>query len=335
VLFVTAFIALSRPVPYVRLSPGPVYNALGESQGQPVIEVDGAESFPTDGELGITTVFEIGAPGSQLTLGEAFTGWIDPAVDVIPRDLLFPPDAFDGDDAADRFEQQGALQMAQSEESAVAAALTYLDEPVTFEVVIDEVEPDTPADGALVPGDTVVAINDVPTGDYRDVKRVMSDVTPGDEVQVEVRRDSETVVESITTTKNPTDPERAYLGVLLGIGFSSPVDVTVRLDDVGGPSAGLVFALAIIDSMTPESLTGGRSVAGTGTITPSGKVGAIGGVVQKMYGARDEGATLFLAPHANCAEVAGNEPDGLQVVAVRTLEQAVDALDGEGPLPSC
>lgn len=333
-LFVTAVLALSRPVPYVRLSPGPVYDALGDAQGQPVIEIKGAESYPTDGQLGITTVYEIGSPGSRLTLGEAVTGWIDPAVDVVPRDLLFPPDAFDGDDAGDRFDQQGALEMAQSEESAVAAALTYLGEPVTYEVVIDQVVPDTPSDGVLQEGDTLVSINDEATLDYRDVKRVMADVEPGDDVTVEVRRDGETVIETITTAENPDDPERAYLGVLMGIGFSSPVDVTVRLDDVGGPSAGLIFALAIVDSMTPESLTDGRSIAGTGTIDPSGRVGPIGGVVQKMNGARDDGATIFLTPRANCSEVLGREPDGLEVVAVRTLEQAVDALDG-GPRPSC
>jgi PDZ domain-containing protein len=334
-LFVAAFVALSRPVPYVRLSPGPVFDALGQSQGEPVVEIEGAESYPTDGELGITTVFELGAPGSRLTLGEAVTGWIDPAVDVVPRDLLFPPDAFNGDDAGDRFDQQGALQMAQSEESAVAAALSLLGEPVTFEVVIDQVDPDAPAGGILEEGDTLVSINDEPTADYRDVKKVMSGVEPGEDVSVEVRRDGETVVETITTAENPQDPDRAYLGVILGIGFSSPVDVTVRLDDVGGPSAGLIFALAIVDSMTPESLTDGRSIAGTGTIDPSGRVGAIGGVVQKMHGARDEGATIFLTPRANCSEVVGREPDGLQVVAVRTLEQAVDALEGDGPLPTC
>ncbi len=335
VLAATAVLALSRPVPYVQLSPGPVYNALGEAAGKPVISISGAKTFPTDGALGITTVFENGAPGSRLTLGEAVKGWIDPSVDVVPRDLLFPPDAFEGDDAGDQQQRQGAAQMAESEQNAVAAALTYVGEPVTYEVVIDEVQPGAPAEGALRTGDTLLEIDGVEVPDYRSVKRVMSDVAPGDEVSLLVRRDDKEITETVTTEANPDDPQRAFLGVLLGLGFSSPIEVDVRLDNVGGPSAGLIFSLAIVDSLTPGQLTDGRSIAGTGTITPNGKVGPIGGIVQKMFGARDDGATTFLAPRSNCAELVGNEPDGLDVIAVRTLSDAVDALRGDGELPRC
>ena len=335
VLAATLVITLTRPVPYVQLSPGPVYDALGETQGQPVVSISGAKTYPTDGSLGITTVYEVGAPGSRLTLGQAFKGWIDPAVDVVPRDLLFPPDAFEGDDAGDVQQQQGAAQLAESEENAVAAALTYLGEPVTYEVVVDEVVPDTPADGALQTGDTLVAINGVPIPDYRTVKQTMRTVAPGDDVTLEVSRDGDDVTETLTTIENPDDPDRAFLGVLLGLGFTSPVEVDLQLDNVGGPSAGLIFSLAIVDSMTSEQLADGRSIAGTGTITPEGKVGPIGGIVQKMFGAHDEGATTFLAPRSNCKELVGNEPEGLDVIAVRTLDDAVDALSGEGEIPRC
>ena len=334
-LGVTMAVALSRPVPYVQLSPGPVYDALGQSQGAPVVSISGAKTYPTEGSLGITTVFETGAPGSRLTLTEALRGWVDPAVDVVPRDLLFPPDAFDGDDPGGTFQRQGAVQMAESEESAVAAALNYVGEPVTYEVVIDQVQPDAPAEGALLPGDTLIEINGTPVPDYRSVQRVMSDVVPGDAVDIEVRRDADVVTETVTTEENPDDAERAYLGVLLGLGFTSPVDVELNLDNVGGPSAGLIFSLAIVDSLTPDQLVAGRAVAGTGTISPEGRVGPIGGIVQKMYGAREDGAEVFLAPRANCAEVVGNEPDGLEVLAVRTLDEAVSALEGDGELPRC
>jgi PDZ domain-containing protein len=334
-LVVALGIALTRPVPYVHLSPGPVTDALGESEGTPVVSISGAETYPTEGSLGITTVYETGAPGSRLTLAKALQGWIDPAVDVIPRELLFPPDAFDGDDAGDQFQRQGAAQLAASEQSAVAAALTYVGEPVTYEVVIDEVEPGSPSDAVLLAGDTVLEIDGTPVPDYRSVKRVMAEVEPGDEVSVTVRRDDVEVTEKVTTGTNPDAPDRAYLGVLLGVGFSSPVDVELTLGNVGGPSAGLIFSLAIVDSLTPEPLTDGRDVAGTGTITQRGRVGAIGGIVQKMYGASDEGAEVFLAPRANCGEVSRNIPDGLDVIAVRTLDEAVQALEGEIPAPRC
>lgn len=334
-LTVIVVVTLTRPVPYVQLSPGPVYNALGETQGQPVVSISGAKTYPTDGVLDITTVYELGAPGSRLTLGEALKGWLDPAVDLFPRDLLFPPDAFEGDDAGDVQQQQGAAQLAESEENAVAAALTYLGEPLTYEVLVDEVLPDTPADGALQVGDSLVAINGTAIPDYRTVQQVMSKVEPGDKVTIEVSREGQDVTETLTTIENPDDPDRAFLGVLLGLGFSSPVEVDLQLDNVGGPSAGLIFSLAIVDSLTPGQLTDGRSIAGTGTITPKGKVGPIGGIVQKMFGARDEGAATFLAPRSNCKELVGNEPDGLEVIAVRTLGDAVDALSGKGEIPRC
>jgi Lon-like protease len=334
-LVVALGLALTRPVPYVHLSPGPVTDALGESQGDPVVSITGAETYPTEGSLGITTVYETGAPGSRLTLAKALQGWIDPAVDVVPRDLLFPPDAFDGDDAGDQFQRQGAAQLAASEQSAVAAALTYVGEPVTYEVVVDEVEPGSPSDGVLLAGDTLLEIDGSPVPDYRTVKRVMTKVQPGDEVAVTVRRDDDRVTEMVSTESNPDAPDRAYLGVLLGIGFSSPVDVELTLGNVGGPSAGLIFSLAVIDSLTPGSLTGGRDIAGTGTISQEGRVGPIGGVVQKMYGARDEGADVFLTPRANCGGVTGQIPEGLDVIAVRTLDEAVRALEGDLPVPRC
>ena len=334
-LVATIAVAVSRPVPYVQLSPGPVYNALGDNQGEPVVSISGAKTYPTDGSLAITTVYEAGAPGSRLTLSQAVRGWLDPAVDVVPRDLLFPPDAFDGDDAGDAFQRQGAAQMAESEESAVAAALSYVGEPVTFEVIIDEVQPGAPAEGLLQPGDALIEINGTAVPDYRSVARVMSDVSPGDDVTIEVRRDDEVVTETVTTEANPDDAERAFLGVLLGVGFTSPVEVDLNLNNVGGPSAGLIFSLAIVDSLTPGQLAAGRDIAGTGTISQNGRVGPIGGIVQKMYGASEEGAEVFLAPRSNCAEVVGNEPDGLDVIAVRTLDEAVKALEGEGEIPRC
>jgi PDZ domain-containing protein len=157
----------------------------------------------------------------------------------------------------------------------------------------------------------------------------MSDVKPGDEVTVVVRRNGKQLTEKLATVQNPKDPSRAFIGVQLTVGFHSPVDVQVALANVGGPSAGLMFSLAIVDTLTPDDLADGRNIAGTGTITPQGKIGPIGGIVQKMNGAAREGATLFLAPQSNCSEVAAHVPDGLDVVAVKSLDDAVAVLSGD------
>ncbi len=130
---------------------------------------------------------------------------------------------------------------------------------------------------------------------------------------------------SITPSKNPAG--RFILGVLLQYQFKFPFDVKISLEKVGGPSAGMMFALGIVDTVTPGDLTGGKHVAGTGTITPDGAVGPIGGISQKMHGARSGGATLFLAPAANCDEVVGHIPDGLQVVRVENLAEARKAVE--------
>jgi PDZ domain-containing protein len=334
-LIAVSLVAVTRPVPYVRLSPGPVYNALGEDQGHPVVTVDGAKTFPTDGSLGITTVYELGAPGSQLSLLQAFRSWLEPSDDVVPRDFLYPDDAFGGDNSGDDFRKQGAAQLAESEQNAIVAALNYLGKPVTYNVVVSQVLPDTPADGVLEVDDTIVSIDGKSVATYQDVKQIMGRVNPGDQVEVTVKRGDERVSEQLSTIANPDDPERAYIGVLLGLGFTSPVKVDLRLDDVGGPSAGLVFSLAIVDNLTPGSLTNGRDLAGTGTITPNGRVGPIGGIVQKMFGARDSGVTTFVAPRSNCGDIAGHIPDGLDVIAVRSLDEATAALDGSGPAPEC
>jgi PDZ domain-containing protein len=175
----------------------------------------------------------------------------------------------------------------------------------------------------------LVSINGHHIADGKDVTTSMSDVKPGDEVTVVVRRDGKQVTEKIVTIENPQKPGRAFIGVQLTVGFHSPVDVQLALANVGGPSAGLMFSLAIVDTLTPDDLADGRNIAGTGTITPQGRVGPIGGIVQKMNGAAREGATLFFAPESNCNEVAAHVPDGLDVVAVKSLDEAVSVLSGK------
>ncbi|MFE2052526.1 S16 family serine protease [Streptomyces sp. NPDC059459] len=117
------------------------------------------------------------------------------------------------------------------------------------------------------------------------------------------------------------------------------VDVRLRLEDVGGPSAGLLFSLGIVDKLGAGDLTGGRVVAGTGTITPAGRVGAVGGVPLKTQAARRDGATVFLVPKAECSDARAELPDGLRLIPVTTLKGAVDSLraleTGKGEVPAC
>jgi PDZ domain-containing protein len=229
-------------------------------------------------------------------------------------------------------------QFSDSEADAIAAALTYLERPMRTIVVVSAVTDGTPADGSLEPGDEILTINKAPIRQVEDVRTAMSKVTPGAVVSLTVNRSGTRTAVTVTSTTNPDDPSRAYLGIAVGETYRALFQIEINLDGVGGPSAGTMFSLGIIDKLTPGELNGGKHVAGTGTITPDGTVGAIGGIEQKMAGARSAGATLFLAPAENCANVlATTIPDGLTVARISTLTDAVTAVEayvaGKTPTP--
>jgi PDZ domain-containing protein len=321
------------PVPYVIETPGPTYNTLGQSQGTPVIKVTGRESYPAAGNLDLTTVYVDGGPNGPVSIIRAFSAWLDPTHAVQPVELIYPTGT-----TRQEAEEQSAVAMTTSQENAVASALNELDIPYGQQLQAAGLSEDSASAGKIQAGDILKTI----TGkDITALSVVQEELAAGNgaPAAVVVERDGQQVTETITPKRNSEG--RFILGVMLKYLFTFPFDVEISLEKVGGPSAGLMFSLGIIDTVTPGDLTGGKHVAGTGTITPDGAVGPIGGIEQKLHGARAGGATLFLAPAANCGEVVGNIPDGLQVVRVETLaearaavERAASGQDTSG-LPTC
>lgn len=311
------------PVPYVELSPGPTFDVLGEFDGQDVISISGTPTFPTSGRLDMTTVNERGGPQQGIYVGRAIVGWVDPDVRIVPRESLFPEDVSD-----EQVDAENVALFADSQADSVAAALTYLDRPVETIVVVSSVQGGTPADGLLEPGDEIVSVDGTTVTEPAQVSELVQRAEPGDTVRLDVVRDGSPKSVAVVTTTSPRDPGRAYLGITVGSTYRAPFELDITLDGVGGPSAGLIFSLGIVDKLTPGALTDGRVVAGTGTIAPDGTVGPIGGIEQKMPGARDAGATLFLAPADNCAAVlAARVPDGLTVARVASLKEAVATIE--------
>ncbi|MDQ0820168.1 PDZ domain-containing protein [Arthrobacter sp. V1I7] len=221
-------------------------------------------------------------------------------------------------------QQESAVAMTTSQENAVASALKELNIPFEQKMRVAGVPEDSASSGKLQEGDVLVAINDKPITALSVVQAELA-AGNGAPVTVAVDRAGTRIPVAITPAKAATG--RFILGVMLQYEFTFPFDVKISLEKVGGPSAGMMFALGIVDRVTPGDLTGGKHIAGTGTITPDGAVGPIGGVAQKMYGARSGGATLFLAPSANCDEVTGHIPAGLQVVKVENLAEARKAVE--------
>ena len=325
----TATAAVAR-VPYVALEPGPMYNTLGEFGGEDVIQISGRDTFPTDGHLDLTTV----GVRSRLTLVEAIGGWFASDLAVVPREVVFPPGRTD-----EQVNEQNVQAMRSSQDTATTAALQALGVPSTTEVVVRAVNDGAPAEGELEPGDVLTSVDGRKVTSSKDLAARISARTPGDPVRIGYLRDGKAGEATLTTARATVDgDERAVIGVATGERQDFPVDVTITLKSVGGPSAGLMFALGIIDKLGPESLTDGNYIAGTGTIAADGTVGPIGGISQKLLAAEQKGADAFLVPAGNCAEALASAPDGLRLLRAATLDEALEGLEAlreGGQPPSC
>jgi Lon-like protease len=318
-------------VPYVILGPGPTLNTLGkDSSGQRLITISGRTSYPTTGHLNMVTVSYQGGPGANLNIFSALAAWLNPNEAVVPESELFP-----SGQTQQQTQQQDTAQMTGSQQTATAAALTELHIPYQTQVLVVQAAPHFPAYGVLKPGDVITAVDGEPvTGDSSLMKLIYAHPA-GTTLTVTVQRGGKTRNLRVGTKQSGGHP---VMGVEIAEQYKFPFTVKISVGDIGGPSAGLMFALGIIDKLTTDNLTGGKFIAGTGEITPNGQVEAIGGIQQKMVGARDAGATVFLAPASNCSDTTGAVPAGLRVVKVSTLNQAVndlEALKAGQPVPSC
>ena len=329
VLLVSAFssvllgsVIMLLPVPFVVLRPGPAINTLGSEGGHPLISVSGHESFPAKGTLDLTTVTVSGGPGSRLLLSDAFKAWFDGTLTVAPEDAVYPPGQ-----SLETSRAQDQQDMVTSQESARVAALHELGIPVPATLTVDGVD-GAPAGSPLRAKDVITAVGGTPVTDLDDLTARMRQVTPGRTVAVTVKRGGATqVVQAPTRASTGEGTPRTVFGIRVDPTFHPPFEVTIRIDNVGGPSAGTMFALGVIDLLTPGDLTGGEKIAGTGTIDVEGTVGPIGGIRQKLNGARRVGTDWFLAPADNCDEVVGHVPDGLHVVRIATLHEARQAVE--------
>ncbi|MFF1450549.1 PDZ domain-containing protein [Streptomyces sp. NPDC058274] len=335
-------------VPYSEMSPGPTVNTLGEHGGEPVLQIAGHKTYPTTGHLNMTTV-RVTSADYNMNLVEAVYGWLAHDNKVLPHDTLYP----DGK-TEEQSTQENAEEFSQSQESAKVAALKELDIPVTSWVIVSTVLKGSPAEGRLHAGDVIKAVDGTAVKAPDDVAKLVTKHKPGEKVDftivpakdraaAEKENKTATNTEDVTITTEKSDDTgkaRAIVGISAGTDHTFPFTIDIKLADVGGPSAGLMFALGIVDKLTPGSLTGGKFVAGTGTIDDDGTVGPIGGIEMKTVGARDKGAQYFLTPKDNCADAAQDVPKGLTLVKVNTIDDAMNALEDirtgkTADLPKC
>lgn len=329
-------IAAFVPSPFAIQEPGPVVDVFGtvsvDGEETRVIRAPEADTFPTEGRLNVLSVATIGTPDRPAGWFSLLDAVFDDSRSIVPLADLYP----DGTSAEDRAELIDA-QMRLSQQSAIAAALRQLDLSVQGVVTVASVVAGGPADGLLADGDVILAAGGERVSGVSELRRAVEAAAAEGAVPVVVERDG--TRREVSVRAQPlgggagTDP---MLGIGVTVEFDFPVRVELDLEDIGGPSAGLVFALGIYDRLTPGALTDGMTVSGTGTIDDGGGVGAIGALQQKIWGAAAAGTDLMLIPAANCAEVPDSLPDGLRIAPVSTLEEAISVLQSAsngGPVP--
>ncbi|HUL98627.1 MAG TPA: PDZ domain-containing protein [Mycobacterium sp.] len=314
-------------VPYVSLGPGPTFDTLGEVDGKEVVDIEGAQVFPASGHLNMTTV----AQRDQLTLGQAVALWMSGREQLVPHDLVYPPDK-----SREEVEKNNTEEFETSEFKAEYAALGYL--KYAPAVTVEVVNEDGPSHDKLQPGDAIDKVNGTPITGIDQFQDLLKKTKPGQNVVIDYRRKNALPGTTTITLGQNEDRDYGYLGVAVREAPWAPFKITFNLANVGGPSAGLMFALAVVDKLTTGDLTDAKFIAGTGTIDSDGKIGAIGGITHKMLAAHEAGASVFLVPADNCAEARGGNDGGLELVKVETLGQAVDALNAfsaGGEPPRC
>ncbi|MFC6878498.1 MULTISPECIES: PDZ domain-containing protein [Actinomadura] len=333
-VLVLALVGSLMPVPYVALMPGPTSNTLGTNEkGEPLIKIDGRRTYDDKGHLNFVTVTYRGGPGGRIDLFTALRGWLQSDTAIVPEETIFPKN-----ESQKQVDQENVRQMQDSQQSAEAAALNELGIKLSTQTVVNSVQKGMPAEGRLQPGDEIVSLDGTKITSTSQVTDLMAKRKIGASAALTVKRSGKEQKVTLTTAADPTG-KRPVVGVVLGDQYKFPFKIDISVGDVGGPSAGLMFSLAIIDKLTPESMTGGKFIAGTGTITAEGKVGPIGGIQQKMVAARKAGATTFLTPKGNCSDAKAAKPDGLRLVRADTLHGARESIaalnGGKGEIPSC
>lgn len=333
-LFVTlAALLIFVPVPYVTQRPGSAVDVMSSNEEGPYVEVVGYPTLNTQSQLLMTTV-SVTSVDSAVSLPEALLAHTAQDSSTMPRDVVYPPGKTD-----DQVRQEGVAMMDSSREFAAVAALRAAGGAVTEMPMVSSVSPSGAAADLLLPGDLIESVDDRLVEDREAVSLAIRERSIGDPVVFRVIREGSK--ETISVVADPGPDGQPVVGITVDTGYVYSPQVIFRVDtQVVGPSAGLVFALAVYQKATETDLLGEHTVAGTGTIDATGKVGPIGGVRQKVKGAERAGADFFLVPTANCAALQGLETD-VRVVPVPTLRDAIAALqmlrsdpDSEG-VPHC
>jgi PDZ domain-containing protein len=297
-------------LPLYSIGPGPARSV------EPLIHVSGATTYPSDGRFVMTSiVFE------QLTAFGALASWLDPNRAVVSRGALYAP--------GETVRQEHVRSISQMDQSKLDATFVALSELTGYPrehrkgVLVESVVAGCAADGELYPGDLILSIDGQRIDGRADASRVIGEAPSGSTLTFDIRVDGER--RTIDLVRRPCGGSAEPLvGVSLINNF--PFRVSISSGDIGGPSAGLMWALGLYDLLTPGDLAGGRMIAGTGEIGLDGTVRPIGGIAEKIIAAERAGADVFLVPREELGAARAADADDMQLVPVSTFRDALELL---------
>lgn len=305
-------VAWNVELPYLAYSPGPIADAADSVVAEEV------ELYPPEGELVMLTILQ-----QDVNVFEAFIAGVDPTIDLVRKQAVRREGESDQE-----YRNRVLDQMSSSNFRAVTVALQYLGyemEPV--EVIVTNVEEGVPAAGKIEPGDVISSVNGNPIASFDDLERALEGYDVGDTISLKVDREESTREFEVELAERENEPGEPMIGITIRSVTEPPFPIEIRAGDVGGPSAGLMHTLAIIDNLTEGELTKGRVIAGTGTIDFDGTVGSIGGIRQKVVAAEAAGADYILVPEGNYETALTAERETIEIVPVATLDEAISFLE--------
>ncbi|MFS0181589.1 PDZ domain-containing protein [Corynebacterium striatum] len=303
-------------VPYAAEGPGPTVDTLSEVDGTKVVDVTAPKTYETSGQLNMTTV----SVRTNMTLAQALGRWIMTDDTLVPIDTVIPQGKTD-----EEVNESNKQAFTQSEAAATVAAMNYLKVPV--KIVVAQVLKDAPATGVVKAEDIITSVDGKDVSEPGQVQELVRSKKPGDRMELGIERKGKKLTEEITLGSHPDDDSVALLGISMTSQPKEDIKVQYNLQDIGGPSAGMMFTLAVIDKLSEGELNGGKFVAGTGMINEDGTVGPIGGIVHKVEASKQAGAELFLAPADNCAEATSRDTGDMVVAKVESIDDAIAAMD--------
>jgi PDZ domain-containing protein len=309
---VTSVVAWNLELPYLAYSAGPVSDAAD------TVVAEEVAFFPPDGELLMLTVIS-----QDVNVFEAFIAGVDPTIDLVRKQAVRREGETD-----EEYRNRVLQQMDDSNFRSITVALRYLGyEMVPIEVVVNEIVDGVPAAAVLELGDTIRSVNGTSVATIEDVGPALEGHEVGDTIEIEVVREGSPVELEVELAERDDEPGVPMIGIVLGELTEPPFPIEIEAGDVGGPSAGLMHAVAIIDALTEGELTKGRTIAGTGSIQFDGTIGNIGGIRQKVVGAEAAGAEYILVPQGNYQSALTAPRKSIEIVPVATLEEVIGFLE--------